>query len=284
MLVERGGTAEEYLCKHQHVWGENDRYFDRCAAGLGIIDAEQRLAKVKSGECKAQTNKQPADWELFQLQQFGPTLTLTCNPASPDTGFVPAMKTCPESFRMHFPCIEGDQDYEICTGALFGADVKKDGNIVPFHRLCAGHDVLRRMFECVDPAPHVPGQNKRLYALEWSNDHPGLPVPWNVVDWTMGVDIGAWGGSCTCPEYTPALECTALRSGIHRHTGHLHSPCFTDQICARARARVHACLSCAHKHPHPSTHACTDITDKDFTQTFPPHQRLHAPTRMLTTL
>ena len=43
-------TVEEYLCKFQNVWSEDDRYFDRCAAGLGIIDAEHRLQSVMSGE------------------------------------------------------------------------------------------------------------------------------------------------------------------------------------------------------------------------------------------
>ena len=42
-IGERGGSVEEYLCQHQNVWGPTDRYFDRCAAGLGMIDGEQRL-------------------------------------------------------------------------------------------------------------------------------------------------------------------------------------------------------------------------------------------------
>jgi hypothetical protein len=101
---------------------------------------------------------------------------------------------------MHFPCIRGALDWQICTGELFGADVKKDGNIVPFHMLCGGHDMLRRLFECTDPAPHKPGTNKQLYALEWGKDHPGKDIPWNVVDWHMGTPIGVWGGYCTCPD------------------------------------------------------------------------------------
>eukprot|EP00966_Prymnesium_polylepis_P275020 6354880-Prymnesium_polylepis.1 len=100
-----GGTVEEYLCQHQNVWSEKDRYFDRCAAGLGMIDAEHRLAKVMSGDCKLHASQRAADWETFQLRQFGPALQLSCNPASLDTGFTVAMKTCPEAFRMHFPCI-----------------------------------------------------------------------------------------------------------------------------------------------------------------------------------
>jgi len=199
-IAKRGGTAEDFLCKHQNVWGEEDRYFDRCAAGLGVIDAEERLEKVRKGICKLRYGKQPAKWELRQREQFGPTLQLTCNPASPTTGFAVAMMTCPEAFRIHFPCKAGELDYKICTGELFGADVKKDGHIVPFHRLCGGHDVLRRMFECTDPAPHQPGTNKQLYALEWSVDHPGKRKPWNVIDWTMGTNVGVWGGVCTCPD------------------------------------------------------------------------------------
>jgi hypothetical protein len=162
-----------------------------------MIDAEQRLAKVMSGDCKRHPGATRADWELFQAKQFGPALQLSCNPASPDTGFTVAMKGCPEAFRFHFPCIEGSLDYNICTGEWFGMDVKKDGNIVPFHKLCGGHDMLRRMFECTDPAPHKPGTNKQLYALEWSKDHAGEPQPWNAVDWDMGTPIGVWGGWCT---------------------------------------------------------------------------------------
>jgi len=196
----KGESAEEFLCKHMNVWGENTRYFDRCAAGLGMIDAEHRLAKVMNDDCKRTPGKAPAEWERYHQRQFGPTLQLSCNPASMQTGFTVAMAGCPEGFRMHFPCIPGDPDFEVCTGEWFGADVKKDGNIVPYHRLCGGHDMLRRMFECVAPSPHVPGTNQVLYALEWSNDHPGEDKPWNVVDWDFGTPVGVWGGWCTCPD------------------------------------------------------------------------------------
>lgn len=199
-IGEAGGTVEEYLCQHQNVWNENERYFDRCAAGLGMIDAEHRLTKVMTGTCKHDPDKEPAEWELFQWNQFGPALQLSCDPASPVTGFAVAMKGCAEAFRMHFPCQPGALDYQICTGELFGEDVKKDGNIVPFHKLCGGHDMLRRMFECKNPAPHKPGTNMQLYALEWSKDHPGLPKPWNAIDFTMGTPVGVWGGWCTCPD------------------------------------------------------------------------------------
>ena len=40
----------------------------------------------------------------------------------------------------------------------------------------------------------------QLVAQEWSNDHPGEPKPWNVIDWFMGTNVGVWGGWCTCPD------------------------------------------------------------------------------------
>ena len=200
-IGEKKQSVEEYLCKHQNVWGIEDRYFDRCAAGLGMIDAEHRLAKVLAGTCKLKVRgRAPAAWEVWQMKQFGPSLQLSRNPASQTTGFVAAMGGCPEAFRMHFPCKEKDQDVKVCTGEWFGMDVKKDGNIVPYHRLCGGHDVLRKIFECTDPAPFVEGTNMQLYALEWTKDHFGEPKPWNVIDWFMGTNVGVWGGWCTCPD------------------------------------------------------------------------------------
>jgi hypothetical protein len=90
-----------------------------------MIDAEHRLAKVMSGDCKVHPVRGASEWELHQWRQFGPPLQLSCNPASPTTGFAVAMKGCPEAFRMHFPCIRGAPDEKICTGAWFGEDVKK---------------------------------------------------------------------------------------------------------------------------------------------------------------
>ena len=196
-ISRRHQSVEEFLCKHQNVWGLNDRYFDRCAAGLGITDAEHRLGQVVSGDCKFTADRAPAQWETFQMQQFGPALQLSCDPASTLTGFTVVMGSCPEGFRMHFPCISGDSDYQICTGEMFGMDVKDDGILVPFHRLCGGHDMLRRMFECTKPSPPKQGSNLILYALEWSKDHAGETKPWNVIDWTMGTNIGVWSGWCT---------------------------------------------------------------------------------------
>lgn len=151
-----------------------------------MIDADERIAKVKSGSCKLRSYaKLPAAWETRQLEQFGDTLALTCNPASPTTGFKKVMEVCPAGFRMHFPCIEGDPDVVMACGKI------------PFHRICAGHDILRRMFECTTARPHKEGTNKQLYALEWSKDHPGESKPWNVIDWKMGTNVGVWGGICT---------------------------------------------------------------------------------------
>ena len=108
-----GDTVEEYLCKHMNTWSETTRYFDRCAAGLGMIDAEHRLAKVMSGACKRTPGAMAAEWETRQMKQFGGTLQLSCDPASLETGFTVAMGTCPAAFRMHFPCVEGAPDYEV---------------------------------------------------------------------------------------------------------------------------------------------------------------------------
>ena len=93
-----------------------------------------------SGTCKRAAGSAPDEWEVRQLKQFGPTMQLSCDPASTVTGFTVAMAGCPAGFRMHFPCKWGDPDYAICSGDLFGMDVKKDGNIVPFHKLCGGHE------------------------------------------------------------------------------------------------------------------------------------------------
>jgi hypothetical protein len=187
-VATRGETVEAFLCKHQHVWGERTVYFDRCAAGLGMIDAEHRMAKVASATCKRDASRTPDEWERNQLAQFGPTLQLSCNPASTETGFTVVMGTCPQGFRLHFPCDEGSPDYKICTGELFGMDVT--GRRVAFHQLCGGHDVLRKMFECERPFGKRPtrqqlakeldaGRNVALYDLEY---------------------VGAWGGACTCPD------------------------------------------------------------------------------------
>ena len=51
--------------------------------------------------------------------------------------------------------------------------------MVPFHKLCNGHDVLRKVFSCTDPAPQAPGTNAVLFAMEWTNDHAGKKKPWS---------------------------------------------------------------------------------------------------------
>ena len=80
-IVSVGQGAEEFLCKHANVWGATDRYFDRCAAGLGIKETELRLEKVKRRQCEAvggsasrggavgSASPPAAAWELRQLQQ-----------------------------------------------------------------------------------------------------------------------------------------------------------------------------------------------------------------------
>ena len=245
-LVTIDQGAEEFLCKHSNVWSEGDRYFDRCAAGLGIKETEHRLEDVRNGVCKPSGNG-PAPWEQRQLDQFGDTQQLSCNPASLTTGFTVANGQCPLAYRAHFPCVAGTLDFQFCTGENGGADVKKDGmcteptvmrralatprrrlrtfhrlsaafrvhslrqlarfhrplagHIVPYHELCMGHDLFRRVFECVDPKPPREGANLVQYALEWYKEHGNLgEPPATVVNWEMGTPIGVWGGTCYCPD------------------------------------------------------------------------------------
>ena len=143
-LVSIGSSAEEYLCKRANVWGENDRfgsslqlwcyhvllhtslcpmrrYFDRCAAGLGIKETEMRLQSVSSGKCASNPKQWAAAWELQQLDQFGQAMQPSCNPAK---YFVQANDMCPAAFRAHFPCQPGTHDYVFCTGRWGGAVVK----------------------------------------------------------------------------------------------------------------------------------------------------------------
>ena len=280
-----GQSVEQFLCRHSNVWSESSVYFGRCAAGLGISDAEERLAKVMAGKCKTKPGKQPAEWELRQLMQFGATQQLSCNPASATSGFAVANSQCPEAFRIHFTCDPKRLDYDFCTGKKGGMDVKaaaaiaackpegqpanaralqnvqgtaevdvtgmneeqaciakvkaQPPNIVPYHLLCMGHDMLRKVFECTNPKPHRTGDNMQLFAVEWNRSrgsldppraamhqrppapmplrahvhaltslpfcgrrsaHPGERKPWNVIDFSMGVRIGVWGGKCTCPD------------------------------------------------------------------------------------
>ena len=84
------------------MW-QGARYFDRCAAGLGIKETEGRLELVRSGECtprlaseKPRVVVEPAEWELRQLHQFGQTQQLSCNPAK---YFVQANDQCPLAYR-----------------------------------------------------------------------------------------------------------------------------------------------------------------------------------------
>ena len=82
-------VVEEFLCKFANTWGPNTRFFDRCAAGLGISEAEKRLESVRSNECFPPTSRYdeghvlrpPAPWELRQLMQYGPIQQRSCNPA-----------------------------------------------------------------------------------------------------------------------------------------------------------------------------------------------------------
>ncbi|KAL1507404.1 hypothetical protein AB1Y20_008246 [Prymnesium parvum] len=118
--------AEEYLCKRSNVWGDEARYFDRCAAGLGIKETEARLQQVKRGECvpavlRDGSAKPPAVWEEKQLRQYGQTQQISCNPAK---YFVQANDQCPLAYKAVFPCDPNKKDYNFCTGKWGGAVVK----------------------------------------------------------------------------------------------------------------------------------------------------------------
>ena len=60
----KGQSVEEYLCQHQHVWGENDRYFDRCAAGLGMIDAT-----LQDGDSEPMSGRQGSGFRRRSLEK-----------------------------------------------------------------------------------------------------------------------------------------------------------------------------------------------------------------------
>jgi len=160
-IAAAGFTAEGWLCKRSNLWGENARYFDRCAAGLGIAETEVRLGLVTSGACPADPTKEMAAWEVLQHRQFGQTQQLSCNPAK---YFVQANDMCPLAFRAHFPCVKHSKDYEFCISG--------------YHDLCTSHDLLRETFGCAHPHTPPAGTNEVKYAGE-----PGTP-------WHMGTPLG----------------------------------------------------------------------------------------------
>ncbi|KAL1508522.1 hypothetical protein AB1Y20_004622 [Prymnesium parvum] len=120
VVADSGVTVEDFLCKRSNLFGDDERYFDRCAAGLGIKETEERMAKVVNGECPALPKRLPA-WERWQQAQLGPTQQLSCNPAK---YFTQAISQCPEAFRMHFPCDPAKLDHDFCTGRFGGMIVK----------------------------------------------------------------------------------------------------------------------------------------------------------------
>ena len=110
-LNDVGSGAEEYLCKRSNLWGDDAYYFDRCAAGRGMKEREERRRVGKEGKCKPVPGREPAPWELQQLRQFGHTMQLSCNPAK---YFVQANDQCPLAYRAHFPCNPDRKDYKFC--------------------------------------------------------------------------------------------------------------------------------------------------------------------------
>lgn len=174
-LAASGSGAEEYLCRRSNLWGDEQRWFDRCAAGLGMIETEARLDRIKDGTCHARTEPNgaptpPAPWESHWLRQYGQTLHRSCNPAK---YFVIANDKCPLAYRAHYPCKPTDKDYKMCSGH--------------YHWMCSSHDALREIFQCdqaIDPGPRTTDKNWVNYAFGWK----------------MGDPLGVWGGRCQCPD------------------------------------------------------------------------------------
>lgn len=159
-------SQQDFLCKKANVWGPEARYFDRCAAGLGMKETENRRLTVADGTCKRDPAKGPAEWETYWLKQFGQPMQRSCNPAK----FFPYANTnCPIAFRSHFICNPGMKDYDFC--------------ISDYHNLCESHATIRDAFRCEDNAV-APMYNQVGYAEYWS----------------MGTPLGVWGGTCICPD------------------------------------------------------------------------------------
>jgi hypothetical protein len=176
-LAKKGSSVQQYLCKRSNLWGEDGPYFDRCAAGLGVKEAEGRLEMVRSGQCLPRKSAEgvlvaPASWEAHWLRQFGQTMQFSCNPAK---YFPLANDKCPLAYRAHFPCVSGRRDHQFCSSG--------------YHNLCDSHNSIRTTFLCEEEEPARPGMNQAKFGLTWN----------------MGDPLGVWGGSCTCPGQLPPL-------------------------------------------------------------------------------
>lgn len=159
------------------------RYFDRCAAGLGIKDAEGRLSQVEKGECPVVPEEMPA-WERWQVAQYGQPQQLSCNPAK---YFALAITQCPESLRVQFPCDPSKLDYNFCTGKSGGVVVKGPAGLRAYVEAPGSWDERRRSFDMsvfllrftpeltpqqLDSLPSSLRQN-----MIWDNKVMRIPVP-----------------------------------------------------------------------------------------------------------
>jgi hypothetical protein len=150
LFKDSGFTAEEFMCKHAHEWTWNDRFFERCAAGLGVQEVETRVGMVRSGICQP-ANKPAAAWAV-KLHRNPNMQQLTCNPAK---YFGTANDLCPGAFRAQFPCDKDKLDYRFCAD--------------DYHHGCKDTETRRTTFMC----PHRPppqGEN------EVFNDDPAVGV------------------------------------------------------------------------------------------------------------
>ena len=77
---------------------------------------------VAQGSCPLRptvdaSSRQPVAWEQWQLEQYGQTQQLSCNPAK---YFTIAMTKCPQALRMNFPCDPNKLDYDFCNCKIGG--------------------------------------------------------------------------------------------------------------------------------------------------------------------
>ena len=172
LIAAEGLLAEEWLCKQYPEWQEDDAYFARCGAGLGMEEVEYMKWMVTEGNaCPVDGRKHHrtdddgkalpvAPWEK-KLAGLHTVMQRTCNPA---TQFGTAHDECPAAFMAHFPCKKERADYNHCMSG--------------HHLGCKDFWVMRTTFLCDNPGPRK-GVNRVLHGQE---------------------HVGVWGGECTCPD------------------------------------------------------------------------------------
>jgi len=171
VLQDAGILVEDLICKRTNRETEDRPYFVKCAAGLGVQEAEEKLDRVRKNVCYPKrrddgTPYAPAQWEVNQLK-LTDIMQRTCH-----TGrdFAIALDLCPKAWMAHWPCYDWRADKGQCD--------------TQWHEHCETDYMLRETFKC-EPANQV----------NWA----GMirPEVNHVIDGDPGV--GIWGGKCTCP-------------------------------------------------------------------------------------